>query len=133
VVLAGCVARQTASGITHTSSADPASKDLLVLTRVLMPQANQGRGAVPGTSASDGNTGTIGTPPSSGSAKAEQTYELTGATITELRKQVGKRVELTGTLTAAPPPTADVAHTSSPRGVVAIESYRPIGGACPIG
>lgn len=133
VVLAGCVARQTASGITNTASADPANKDLLVLTRVLLPQGTEGRGAVPGTTASGGNTGTIGTTPSGTSGKAEQTYELAGSPASELRSQVGKRVEVTGTLVPSATPAADVAHTSSPRGVVTVASHRPIGGACPIG
>jgi hypothetical protein len=145
VVLAGCVGRQTGGGITHTASTDSRLKEVLVLTRVVRPQGNPGRGAVPGTPASDGNTGTVGVPPPGSTPVAEQTYALDGAVAMELRDHIGKRIEVTGTLTplaAAVTNTADTSsgassqtssHTSSPRGLIAVGSYRPIGGACPIG
>lgn len=134
VTLAGCVARQTGAGTANTAAATGAGSGPLLLTRVVAPQAGPGQGAVPGTAPTGSDTGTIGAraKPDPGDAN-ERSYELTGTSTAGLDEHVGKRVEIIGTLVESRPVSADTAHPSSPRGRVRVMSFRPLGGACPLG
>ena len=134
VTLAGCVARQTGAGTANTAPTAGTAAGPLLLTRVVAPAAGPGQGAVPGTAPTGSDTGTIGAraKPDPGDAN-ERSYELTGASIAGLDEHVGKRVEIIGTLVESKPVSADTAHPSSPRGRVTVVSFRPLGGACPLG
>jgi len=134
VTLAGCVARQTGAGTANTAAAAGTAAGPLLLTRVVEPAAGPGQGAVPGTAPTVSDTGTIGARASQPTPAIgnERSYELTGTTD-GLDEHVGKRVEITGTLVESKPASADTAHPSSPRGRVTVMSFRPLGGACPLG
>jgi hypothetical protein len=134
VTLAGCVARQTGAGTANTAAAAGTAAGPLLLTRVVTPPGGPGQGAVPGTAPTGSDTGTIGarSTPDPGNAN-ERSYELTGTSTAGLDEHVGKRVEIIGTLVESKPVSADTAHPSSPRGRVTVISFRPLGGACPLG
>ncbi len=135
VTLAGCVARQTGAGTANTAAAEGTAAGPLLLTRVVEPAAGPGQGAVPGTAPTVTDTGTIGaraSQPTPGIGN-ERSYELTGTSTAGLDEHVGKRVEIIGTLVESKPASANTAHPSSPRGRVTVMSFRPLGGACPLG
>jgi hypothetical protein len=144
VTVEGCVARKTEGGEAYTPAAPGAGYGTLLLTRVVVRPQAPGRSAVPGTGPSTGNTGTIGVQPTQAPAR-EQSYELTGRAVAGLGPQVGKRVQVTGTLQVLPsePPApvgtagharapVDFAHPSSARDQIAVAAFRPIGGTCPM-
>jgi len=135
VTLAGCVARQTGAGTATTAAAPGTAAGPLLLTRIVEPDSAPGRGAVPAGQPSTTDTGTISTRQAQPTTQIanERSYELTGSGAAALGDQVGKRVEVKGVVVEVKPVTADTAHPSSPRGRLAVASFRPLGGACPLG
>ena len=146
--VAGCVARQTEAGIAYTTPARGAAVGVLLLTRMAVPVDIRVRGTGAGTTAATADRGTLGARVAQPSATAdsERTYELAGANIAALRDHIGKRVEIMGTLAAAakqptapassPAPEAappNTAHPSASRVHLNVVSFRPVGGACPLG
>jgi hypothetical protein len=118
----------------------------VVLTRARLVES--ARTAVPGTSASTNDTGTIGgaiaRTPAAGPVR-DRSFTLSGGDAGMLAKHVGQRVEIVGTIarvtgtsgtTASASPksgaqtTTDTAHPSAPAERLTVVSFRSVGGAC---
>jgi hypothetical protein len=113
---------------------------VLTRARLVEPAAKT---AVPGTSPSTNDTGTIAGAMARTPAPAlvrDRSFTLTGGDAAMLAKQVGQRVEVVGTVSrpnaasASPKSgahtTTDTAHPSAPVERLTVVSFRPVGGAC---
>jgi hypothetical protein len=139
----GCLARQTPDGAAPTPEQPRNDSSMpFVLTRARLVDAASGT-AVPGTSPSTNDTGTIAgavaRTPTPGPVR-ERSFTLTGGDAAMLAKQVGQRVEVTGTISRATAASAspksgahtttETAHPSAPAERLTVVSFRPVGGAC---
>jgi hypothetical protein len=151
----GCLARQTADGAAPTPEQPRNDAMPFMLTRARL--VDVARTAVPGTSQSTNDTGTIAGSVARAPNPAlvrERSFTLAGGDATMLAKHVGQRVEIVGTVsrvaassgtaasgatasgTASASPqsgahtTTDTAHPSAPAERLTVVSFRPVGGAC---
>jgi hypothetical protein len=138
----GCLVRQSPDGAVPTPEQPRHDSTPFMLTRARLADPTS-RTAVPGTSPSTNDTGTIAGAIARTSPPAlvrERSFTLAGGDAVMLAKQVGQRVEVVGTISravvasASPKSgantTTDTAHPSVPVERLTVISFRPVGGAC---
>jgi hypothetical protein len=153
VTVVGCLARQTPDGAAPTPEQPRSESTPFVLTRARLVDPAS-KTAVPGTSPSTNDTGTIAgaiaRAPSQANVR-DRSFTLTGGDAAMLAKQVGERVEVVGIMSrvaageSASPQSAhtvtdprerrqgvpaDSAHPSAPAERLTVVTFRSIGGAC---
>ena len=155
VTVTGCVVRQTGDGAALSANAE----GNLVLTKAVVATAQRNRpaSAVPGSSPSGSDSGTIpvrpvSPTPENGSPLADKSFDLVGPSASRLAGLIGQRVEIIGTLVREEKPATvattggagrqggagsraeagapSVAHPSAPVERVTVMTFRAIGGGC---
>ncbi len=102
ITVTGCVAQATSAATAASGEAGHEARDLILTKATTSSRGAETPSAVPGSLPSGSGTGTVPVPPSakpSGSSDtAMTTYALAGTQEAQLKRYVGQRVEVVGTI-----------------------------------